>query len=222
MVAALLVAAPLALTSCGDDDPDWWGYDWDWGQNYNNRPDDENVDEQDFWIAMAQTLAGQWRGDMRAYQLDDKGNAVDSIDYSTDIEFKQANSKAVYGTGTQWDYDVIKNEIVITNVDKKKDSKTEGDAELFKGICDGYNVSLDKETDKFWFIKCKKSKNNMEKDDPKTMDLIVEKGTYNPKSLSAKLKGITITMRDLAYGIPESRVTFNPADYPTATIVDKR
>ena len=123
---------------------------------------------------------------------------------------------------TQWDYDVIKNEIVITNVDKKKDSKTEGDAELFKGICDGYDVSLDKETDKFWFIKCKKSKNNMEKDDPKTMDLIVEKGTYNPKSLSAKLKGITITMRDLAYGIPESRVTFNPADYPTATIVDKR
>ena len=123
---------------------------------------------------------------------------------------------------TQWDYDVTKNEIVITNVDKKKDSKTEGDAELFKGICDGYDVSLDKETDKFWFIKCKKSKNNMEKDDPKTMDLIVEKGTYNPKSLSAKLKGITITMRDLAYGIPESRVTFNPADYPTATIVDKR
>lgn len=106
LVAALLVAAPLALTSCGDDAPDWWGYDWDWGQNYNNRPDDENVDEQDFWIAMAQTLAGQWRGDMRAYQLDDKGNAVDSIDYSTDIEFKQANSKAVYGTGTQWDYDV--------------------------------------------------------------------------------------------------------------------
>ena len=123
---------------------------------------------------------------------------------------------------TQWDYDVIKNEIVITNVDKKKDSKTEGDAELFKGICDGYDVSLDKETDKFWFIKCKKSKNNMEKDDPKTMDLIVEKGTYNPKSLSATLKGITITMRDLAYGIPESRVTFNPADYPTAIIVDKR
>ena len=123
---------------------------------------------------------------------------------------------------TQWDYDVTKNEIVITNVDKKKDSKTEGDAELFKGICDGYDVSLDKETDKFWFIKCKKSKNNMEKDDPKTMDLIVEKGTYNPKSLSAKLKGVTLTMRDLTFGIPEKRVTFNPADYPTAKIVDKR
>ena len=123
---------------------------------------------------------------------------------------------------TQWDYDVTKNEIVITNVDKTKDSKTEGDAELFKGICDGYDVSIDKETDKFWFIKCKKSKTNMEKDDPKTMDLVVEKGTYNPKSLSAKLKGITITMRDLSHGIPESRVTFNPADYPTAKIVDKR
>ena len=63
---------------------------------------------------------------------------------------------------------------------------------------------------------------NTEKDDPKTMNIVVEKGTYNPKSLSAKLKGVTLTMRDLTFGIPEKRVTFNPADYPTAKIVDKR
>ncbi len=103
-VLLLMAVAPVALTSC-DDDPDyyWWN-DWDWGGNYNNRPDDKDADEEDFWVQMAQTLAGQWRGDMRAYQLDEKGNAIDSLDVSTDIEFKQANSRAVYGTGTQWDY----------------------------------------------------------------------------------------------------------------------
>ena len=97
-VLLLMAVAPLALTSC-DDDPDyyWWN-DWDWGGNYNNRPDDRDADEEDFWVQMAQTLAGQWRGDMRAYQLDEKGNAIDSLDLSTDIEFKQANSRAVYGT----------------------------------------------------------------------------------------------------------------------------
>ena len=123
---------------------------------------------------------------------------------------------------TEWDLDVNKNEITIKTVEQKEKSKTEGDVEMFKGVGDGYDVSIEKETDKFWYLKCKKSKSNTDKDDPKTMDLVVEKVTYYPKSLSAKLKGVTLTMRDLTFGIPEKRVTFNPADYPTATIVDKR
>ena len=123
---------------------------------------------------------------------------------------------------TEWDYDVNKNEIVVKTVEQKKESKTEGDVGMFKGVNDGYDVSIEKETDKLWYLKCNKSKTNTEKDDPKTMSLVVEKGTYNPKSLSAKLKGVTVTMRDLTFGIPESRVTFNPSDFPTATIVDKR
>ncbi|MBQ1865740.1 MAG: hypothetical protein II151_02330 [Bacteroidales bacterium] len=123
---------------------------------------------------------------------------------------------------TEWDYDVSKNEIEVKTVDQKKEPKTEGDVKMFKGVNDGYDVSIEKETDKFWYLKCNKSKTNTEKDDPKTMNIVVEKGTYNPKSLSAKLKGVTLTMRDLTFGIPEKRVTFNPADYPTAKIVDKR
>lgn len=126
---------------------------------------------------------------------------------------------------TEWDYDVTKNEIEIKNADKKKDGedkKKEGDVEMFQGITEGYSVSLSKETDKFWYLKCKKLKSNADKDDPKTMDLVVEKGTYNPKSLSAKIKGITITMRDLSFGVSEKQVTFNPAEYPSAKIIDKR
>ncbi len=93
MAVAVIAALPLLFTSC-DDDPDYWYDDWydgwTWGDDYNNRPDD-NVDNEDFFVAMAKTLNGQWRGSMRAYELDEQGVAVDSIDYSTDIEFKQYN-----------------------------------------------------------------------------------------------------------------------------------
>ena len=123
---------------------------------------------------------------------------------------------------TEWNYDVTKNVIEIKNVEKKSSSKSEGDVEMFNGITDGYDVSIEKETDKFWYLKCKKSKSNKDKDDPKTMDLVVEKGTYNPKSLSAKMKGVTVTMRDLTFGVSEKAVTFNQADYPGVSIVDKR
>lgn len=106
MAVAAIAAMPMLFTSC-DDDPDYWYDDWydgwTWGDDYNNRPDD-NVDNEDFFVAMAQTLNGQWRGSMWAYELDEQGVAVDSIDYSIDIEFKQYNSSAISGTGTQYDY----------------------------------------------------------------------------------------------------------------------
>ncbi len=112
MAVAAIAAMPMLFTSC-DDDPDYWYDDWydgwTWGDDYNNRPDD-NVDNQDFFVAMAQTLNGQWRGDLKAYQVDEHGVAVDSIYYSTDIEFVQYNSTAISGTGTQYDYNPHTNE----------------------------------------------------------------------------------------------------------------
>lgn len=104
----VLIAAPLALASCGTEDDGYWYNDYKFSGN-NNRPND--VSDEDFFVAMAQTLAGQWRGDMRAYQLDDDGNAIDSIDYNTDIEFKQYNSRSISGTGTQWDYNPADNSL---------------------------------------------------------------------------------------------------------------
>lgn len=123
---------------------------------------------------------------------------------------------------TDWNYDSEKNEIEIKKHEVKEKTETEGDAKLFSGITDGYDVKLDKETSDSWQFLCKRSKSNPDKDAPKKMTLIVAKGTYMPISLSAKVSAITITMRDLSYGVTEEQVTFNPKNYPTATIVDKR
>ena len=123
---------------------------------------------------------------------------------------------------TDWNYDSEKNEIEIKKHEVKEKTETEGDAKMFSGITDGYDVKLDKETSDSWQFLCKRSKSNPDKDAPKKMTLIVAKGTYMPISLSAKASAITITMRDLSYGVTEEQVTFNPKNYPTATIVDKR
>ncbi len=105
MWALLLMVVPLLLTSCDEWEPDWY-YNYNYGGNYrgDNRP--SGNDDEDFCVSMAQTLAGQWRGELMAYEIDTAGVAVDSILYSTDIEFKQYNSKSISGTGTQYDYEV--------------------------------------------------------------------------------------------------------------------
>lgn len=102
---AMLLALPVVLTSCGDDDP-YWYRDYDYGGDYcpGNRPNEDN--DADFCVSMAQTLAGQWRGELMAYQIDTAGVAIDSILYSTDIEFKQYNRQSISGTGTQYDYEI--------------------------------------------------------------------------------------------------------------------
>ena len=123
---------------------------------------------------------------------------------------------------TDWTYSSEKNEVEITKHAVKEKTETEGDAKMFNGITDGYDVKLDKETTDTWQFLCKRSKSNPDKDAPKKMTLIVAKGTYMPVSLSASVSLMTITMRDLSYGVTEKQVTFNPEDYPNATIVDKR
>ena len=54
------------------------------------------------------------------------------------------------------------------------------------------------------------------------MDLVVAKGTYYPKSLSASMSGVTTTLRDIAFGVSDEDLTFDAADYPGVKIVDKR
>ncbi len=123
---------------------------------------------------------------------------------------------------TEWTYDSDKNELTIENRKADEKSGSGGDAEMFQDITDGYDVSIKKETADSWQILCKKSKNNKEKDDPNTMDLVVSKADYSPKSLSANLKGITMTMRDLRYDVTEKDAAFNPDEFPGATVIDKR
>ena len=123
---------------------------------------------------------------------------------------------------TEWEYNSKENQVRIKPHDTSKETQEESNAHLFDAISEGYDVSLSKETDTAWHIRCKKSKNNPNKDDPKTMDLVIAKGTYYPVSLTAKISGITVVLRDLGFNVTEKQVTFNPADFPGATIIDER
>ena len=123
---------------------------------------------------------------------------------------------------TEWNYDSEKNEIEITNAKPKEKTNTEGDTKLFKDITAGYDIKIDKETATEWHIRCKRSRSNPDKDAPKRMDLVVAKETYWPVSLSTSVTAASVTMRDISFGVTEEQVTFNPKEFPQATIVDNR
>ena len=122
---------------------------------------------------------------------------------------------------TVWTYNVKDNEVQIENSNLKTNSES-GDLDMFNGITDGYDVSIDKETANEWHLVCKKSKDNPDKDAPKKMDLVIAKDTYRPVSLSTKVEGIKITMYNISFGVTEEEVTFNPVNYPGVKINDKR
>ena len=123
---------------------------------------------------------------------------------------------------TEWTYDSSENTITIENQDKTKKSDEKENMKMFQSATEGYDVSIAKETSTAWTIKCKKNRFNTNKDDPKNMELVIAKDTYYPMSLSAKVDLVTVTMRNLKFNVTEEEVTFNKADYPGATIIDKR
>ena len=121
---------------------------------------------------------------------------------------------------TTWTYSSKSNEIVI-ETGKKDDTSQKGD-EMLKDITDGYDASIVKETADSWQLRCDKSKSNKEKDDPAKMDLVVSKKTYLPVSLTAKFKGITMTLHNFSQGVSKKEVTFNPSEFKGVKITDKR
>ena len=121
---------------------------------------------------------------------------------------------------TTWTYSSKDNEIVI-ETGKSKDSSQDGN-EMLTGITEGYDATIVKETADTWQLRCNKSKSNKDKDDPGKMDLVVSKKTYLPVSLTAKVKGITMTLRNFSIGVSKKDVTFNPSEFKGAKITDKR
>ena len=123
---------------------------------------------------------------------------------------------------TEWEYNSEENKVRIKHQDTTKETQEESNAKLFDVISEGYDVSLASETATAWTLRCKKSRSNTNKDDPKSIDLVVAKGTYYPVSLSTKVSGISVKMYDLGFNVPEKKVTFDPADFPGVTIIDER
>ena len=116
-----------------------------------------------------------------------------------------------------------KNEVKITNAKPKEENTNSGDANLVTGVSEGYDLSFDKKTDdEVWYITCKKNKSNKDKDDPKRIDLAVAKADYSTVYMKTKSNGIRISMENFKIGVSEAQVTFNPADYPNAKIIDER
>lgn len=123
--------------------------------------------------------------------------------------------------GTVWAYDPDDNEIVINNV--KGDDASDNGLEMMNDVTDGYDVTLEKETDKIWYFTCKKRKDNPDKDAPKKMTISVKKGSYILDRLQASMKGVTMTISDVSFGgISDEFVTFRASDFPGAKITDKR
>ena len=166
-----------------------------------------------FDFVMSIPILGEFRstnytlGDKLKIELFAKGNKVTSWNDGT----------------TEWEYNLEKNEVKITNAKPKEEKDNSGDTGLVTGVSEGYDLSFDKKTnDKVWYIVCKKNKSNKEKDDPKRIDLAVSKADYSTIYMKTKAKGIGISMENFKVGVTEKEVTFNPADYPNATIVDER
>lgn len=123
---------------------------------------------------------------------------------------------------TSWTINTKDKKVVIEDVANTSVEGDAGDTALFQGVADGYNVSIRKETDKTWEILATKRKDNPKKEEPKNMEIVVAKGTFYPVSLRAKISGVTMTMRDISFGVSEERVTYNPDKYSGYTIEDKR
>lgn len=124
---------------------------------------------------------------------------------------------------TDWTYDSDKNEVKITNSKAEKGNDNSGDTGLVTGVNEGYDLSFDKSTDdQVWYITCKKSKSNKDKDAPKRIDIAVSKDDYMPVYLRTKASGIRISMENFQLGVTEEQVTFNPANYSSANIIDER
>ena len=123
---------------------------------------------------------------------------------------------------TSWTYSDDDNTLTIKNVSPDKPSDAEENLSMLNGIDDGYTSEIKKETDETWTIRLTKTRDNPDKDAPKTMDVVVAKATWLPLSISATVKGVKVVMYDLVPGVSEKEVTFNPAAYPDATIKDER
>ena len=149
----------------------------------------------------------------KSYVLGQKSRWEATMQGKTIIYWNDGNS--------EWSYDCDAKKIVVKKTSVKSDNSG-NNKELLDNISNGYDLSLTKETNNTWYIHCKKAKGNNDSDAPKSMDLAISKATHYPLSISTKVKGIATTMRDFGFGVTEKQVTFNPADYPDATIVDER
>lgn len=176
----------------------------------------ESVMEQGEQTGMVMTV------DIRIPILGTLSTRVWNLDKKSYMEgTMQGRTLRIWSDGvTSWSYDAETNELEIK--DEKPGEASDNKTSTFKGSSEGYDLSITKETDEAWFITGKKSRANKSKDDPKRLDMVIAKGSFQPINLSSKLNGVRLTIRDFEFGVSEEKVTFDQSMFPDATIVDKR
>ena len=98
LTIAVMVLAPLAMTSC--DNPyydDWWYDDPD---EWYDRPYDDGSDDL---VAMAQMLNGSWTGELTNEYTGEDGNRYQTNMY-VDFSFIQYTANSNNGNGFETDY----------------------------------------------------------------------------------------------------------------------
>lgn len=111
MLAAITVAS-MTFVSCDDDpwyDPYGWSNnygDWHWNNDYWNQGGNGNNQDGDERTAMAQTLCGEWGGEMDYSYINPDGESRSTDVYYTAMKFFQynQNSKSYSGEGVETDY----------------------------------------------------------------------------------------------------------------------
>ena len=111
MLAAITVAS-MTFVSCDDDpwyDPYGWSNnygDWNWNNDYWNQGGNGNNQGGDERTAMAQTLCGEWDGEMDYSYINPDGESRSTEVYYTTMKFFQynQNSKSYSGEGVETEY----------------------------------------------------------------------------------------------------------------------
>lgn len=149
----------------------------------------------------------------RVYSLGDK--------VKMEIEMMGEVNEAWIDGNTSWIYDKKNNELVASTIKKSDDAAADA-MSAFQDITDGYDVSLEKETNDTWYLLCKKSRKNKDKDAAKKINIAVSKGSYMPVYLHTKAKGIGMSIENIKPGVDPEVVAFSPDKFPGAKIKDQR
>ena len=185
---------------------------------------EEIVSKMEEQMALHEGEGVIWTMDLKIPILGTFTSDIRTLGKKTRMEavVKGANTISWMNETTSWTYTADSNILEIENVKIEKAEDATDDVKMFRDVTKGYDVTLASETEKEWLFLCKKSKSNKEKNAPRTVELVIAKGTYYPVRLSAKLKGVTMTIRNVGFGVSEEEVTFHPEDYPNAIVQDKR
>ena len=142
-----------------------------------------------------------------------------------DVRMKERDVITFSLQDTTWIYTVQDNSVLITTdtiMSKVNSSNQEGNIDMFGDIVEVYDITIKSQNLVKWELVCKRKKGNKDDDYPKNITLEVRKDTYEFISMTTKMMGISMVMRDLKFGLTQKDVTFNQANYPGVKVTDQR